>query len=138
MKPISETSNVVAAVLSAHELPQLVELSEEEYAASSIQLTGRAFADTGAGDWLGFYDWLRSSAGEVIGVRQYVDDQSTFPLARDFKGVEKDVKQGVVRIFFGQSREFDEVASCDQDFGDNRLLAAGDEIALTFSARNLK
>ena len=138
MKAVSETSNVVAAVLAANELPHLIELSQEECAASTIQLAGKAFADVGAGNWLGFYDWLRNSAGEVIGVRQYVDDQSTFPLARDFKGVEKDVKRGVVLIFFGQSREFDEVASCDQDFGDNRLLSAGDEIALTFSAHNLK
>ena len=134
MKTCPTPNSVVAVLLSAREMPQLVELSEEDRTASNIELRGKAFADTGAGDWLGFYDWLRNSEGQIIGVRQYIDDRSVFPFSRKFEGVETDAAHGVVCVFFGQSREFDEAASCDQDFGDNRLLANGEEVALTFNA----
>jgi hypothetical protein len=125
-------NDVVAVVLSAGELPCMVELSGIDLNASKILLEGKVFVDVGAGDWMGFYDWLRTSEGLVIGVRQYLDNPSVFPSSRTFRGVEVDAKHGVVCAFFGQAREFDESASCDQDFGDNRLLVADDAVAITF------
>lgn len=133
-REVSPASNkLVAVILSPRDLPRLVELNEEERVACRIQLDGKTFSGTGAGGWLGFYDWLRTSEGKIIGVRQYVDDRSIFPFSRTFQGVKTHAGFEVC-VFFGQSREFDETVSCDQDFGDNYLLTAGDEIALTFNA----
>lgn len=43
-----------------------------------------------------------------------------------------DARHRVLVAFFGTAREFDEAKSCDQDFGDNRLLVADDAVAITF------
>ncbi|RZJ09888.1 MAG: hypothetical protein EOP39_10170 [Rubrivivax sp.] len=90
------------------------------------------YVDSGAGDWLGFYDWLFNPQGELIGVQQWIDDVSTFPFSTEFMGVETDLNRQVVRIFFGQSREVEEANSASQDFGENRLLTSGASVALTF------
>ena len=126
------SSEFLAVVLSTHGVPRIINLSAAEEVAPSVRLAEADYLDSGAGDWLGFYDWLRNSQGEVIGVQQWVDDASTFPFSTKFGGVEANVKHGVLRIFFGQSREVDEATSCDQDFGHNRLLLSGESVALTF------
>lgn len=129
---------VVAVVLSVDAPPSLVALSEKDQAASSIHLDGISFTDTGAGDWLGFYDWLRNSEGTVLGVRQYIDDRSSILLEKSFSGTEVEAEHGIVRIYFGEERDFDETKSCDQSFGDNRLLVAERKVALTFYAGHLE
>lgn len=67
-------------------------------------------------------------------MRAWVDEFSTFSLLKQLQGVEYDLVHRVVRIFFGQAREVDDESSCDQDFGSNRLLIAGDSVALTFNS----
>ena len=124
----------VAMILSEQSVPRLVDISAADVDASAVRLAGKDHVDSGAGDWLGFYDWLRDRAGRVIGVQQWIDEPSTYPFAKAFAGVDADSHGGCVRIFFGQSRDVDEAASCDQDFGSNRLLVASDSIALTFNA----
>jgi hypothetical protein len=124
----------LAVVLSARGVPRLVQISAAENIAPVVRLAGEDHADSGAGDWLGFYDWLRDSAGEVIGVQQWIDEAASYPFSKCFVGVQPDLDSLCVRIFFGQSREVDGALSCDQDFGSNRLLVADDSIALTFNA----
>jgi hypothetical protein len=97
-----------------------------------VRLADADYVDSGAGDWLGFYGWLRSPTREVIGVQQSIDDTSAFPFSTTFEGVGASVKRGVLRIYFGHRRDVDEANSCDQDFGRNRLLVAGKSVALTF------
>jgi len=102
-------------------------------------MAGTTFRDSGAGDWLGFYDWLRTSDNEVIGVRQYVDpdpkvDQILLELARHDVVVDKRMR--TVEIFFSNRRDYHELKSSDQDFGDNRMFLADDgSILLTFLPR---
>ena len=132
MSDIDDSSGFLAVVLSTHGVPRVINLSAAEEVAPSIRLAEADYLDSGAGDWLGFYDWLRNPQGEVIGVQQWIDEASTFPFSTEFGGVEANAKHGVLRIFFGHSREVDEANSCDQDFGHNRLLVAGESVALTF------
>jgi hypothetical protein len=101
-------------------------------------LAGRTYVDSGIGDWIGFFDWLRDSSGLIIGVRQWVDEPSKVLFSGQFFGVEADEKQRMLCAYFGSSREVDEVTSCNQDFGNNRLLVAGDSIALTFGTGAMK
>ncbi|WP_143029305.1 hypothetical protein [Rhodoferax sp. OV413] len=137
MNNIDVSSEFLAVVLYQHDAPRVMKLTAAEAVAPSIRLGEADYLDSGAGDWLGFYDWLRNHQGEVIGVQQWVDETSTFPFSTRFGGVEANVKHGVLRIFFGQSREVDEENSCDQDFGSNRLLVTGESVALTFHAPHL-
>ncbi len=132
MSDIDVNSEFLAVVLSSHGGPRVMKLSAAEAVGPSIRLAEADYLDSGAGDWLGFYDWLRNPQGEVIGVQQWIDEVSTFPFSTKFEGVEANDRHGVLRIFFGQSREVDEANSCDQDFGHNRLLVAGGSVALTF------
>lgn len=85
-------------------------------------------------DFTGFYDWLRSGAEEIIGVRYWPFDDYDFvydvakvlPYAK--------VEQGrFVEIFFTDRRDFKPELSGDQDFGHNQILTSeDDEYALTF------
>ncbi|MCE4556273.1 hypothetical protein [Pelomonas cellulosilytica] len=129
--------SVVVVVISPDQRPQLVELSEEDQVATTLLLGGVAFTDTGTGDWQGFYDWLRNQEGQVLGVRQWVDDPNSLLLTGSFSGAEADSKHGVLMIYFGDERKFDEASSGDQCFGNNRLLRAGSKVAVTFSASYL-
>jgi hypothetical protein len=132
MSNIDVSSEFWAVVLSPHCMPRVMNLSAAEEVAPSVRLAEADFLDSGAGDWVGFYDWLRNPRGEVIGVQQWIDEASAFPFSTKFEGVEANVKHGVLRIYFGQTHEVDEANSCDQDFGHNRLLVAGESVALTF------
>ena len=105
----------------------------------SINFAGTVFRDSGAGDWLGFYDWLRTTDDCVIGVRQYIDpnptvDRILLELARDDVLVSRKARS--VEIFFSRRRDYDALRSSDQDFGDNRLFLSDDgSILLTFLPR---
>jgi len=135
MNDFDVSSAFLAVVLSPSSAPRIVKLSATEAVAPSVRLADANYIDSGAGDWLGFYDWLRSPQGKVIGVQQWIDEASTFPFSTKFAGVEASVKRDVLRVYFGPSRDVDEANSCDQDFGHNRLLVAGDSVALTFQGQ---
>ncbi len=132
MNDFDVSSGFLAVILSPYGAPRIMKLSATELVAPSVRLADVDYVDSGAGDWLGFYDWLRSPRGEVIGVQQWIDDASAFPFSAKFEGVEASVKRDVLRVYFGQSRDVDEANSCDQDFGRNRLLVAGESVVLTF------
>ncbi|MGJ4951383.1 hypothetical protein ACQR07_23560 [Bradyrhizobium sp. HKCCYLS20291] len=105
-----------------------------------ISMAGTVFRDSGAGDWLGFYDWLLTKDDTVIGVRQYVDpddprvDRILLELARDDVIVSKEARS--VKIFFSDRRDYDVRKSSTQGFGDNRLFLSDDgSVLLTFLPR---
>ena len=106
---------------------------------TTVQIAGTIFRDSGAGDWLGFYDWLRASDDAVIGVRQHVDpdpmaDRILLELSRDDVIVDKKMRS--LEVFFSRDRDYDVLRSSDQDFGDNRLFVGDDgSILLTFLSR---
>ena len=134
---VSDPKPVAVVCLPKLQRAYLVESAIIE--GSSIEMAGTTFRDSSAGEWLGFYDWLRTSDNEVIGVRQYVNpdpkvDQILLELARDDVLVDK--KKRSVEIFFSNRRDYHELESSDQDFGDNRLFIGDDgSILLTFLPR---
>jgi hypothetical protein len=134
---VSDSKPLAVVCLPKQQPAYLVESAIIE--GASIESAGTIFRDSGAGDWLGFYDWLRTSDNEVIGVRQYVDpdpmvDQILLELVRD--DVVVDRKMRSVEIFFSTRRDYDVISSSDQDFGDNRLFLGDDgSILLTFLPR---
>src|SRR4051812_47233072 len=56
----------VAVILDRDQPPAIHAL--DDVPERSLQLDGEAFNDAGLGDFIGFYDWLRSREGRVIGI----------------------------------------------------------------------
>lgn len=126
-------SSKVAVVMSASHLPRVHAI--QDALGSELALGDDLFRDSGLGDWLGFYDWLRTRSGEVIGVRVWIDEvNEQIRAAGSCANVISGRDCFPLSIYFGDSREFEEELSCDQDFGSNMLLLSSNAFALTFKA----
>lgn len=104
----------------------------------SVRLGGREFTDSGSGDWIGFYDWLRTSDGELLGVRTWlnIDDVGVRQELAQHSSVE--VVDAEIRVWFSGNRRYDESRSDDQDLGTHRLIRAeSNEFAFTFDLDQL-
>lgn len=107
----------------------LVELSKtprfwltDEVPENRFLLDGIEYVDSNLGDFLGFYDYLRNSAGEISGVRFFPFEDCGF--------VEKELI-----LLASEIKEFDEEKSDDQEFGENRIYQTkSGGVLLTFSA----
>jgi hypothetical protein len=100
-----------------------------------VEISGVKYYEAKINDWLGFYDWLRTKGGEVIGVRLTVDsDSDERVLFLNYEGVVVDKDRRTVHIWFTTSRGYDETISDDQDFGGNRpFRSQTGAVALTFN-----
>lgn len=87
-------------------------------------LDGIEYTDSNFDDFSGFYDYLRNSAGEILGVR--------FLPFEDYDFNEKEL------IFLASETEtIDEEKSDDQRFGENKIYRTRNgNILLTFPAPN--
>ncbi len=111
----------------------LVELSETprfwltcEIPDARFLLDGIEYTDAEFGDFLGFYDYLRNAAGEILGVR--------FLPFEDYGFSEKELL-----LLASENKDFDEKKSDDQRFGENKLYhARNGNILLTFAAPDEK
>lgn len=119
------------------EPPTLVLLPAE--VGDSVSLRGKGFVDSGLGDWIGFYDWLRTRDGKLLGVRSWLDEMGAEDLRRTLaQNSAVELGKGDVRVWFSADRDFDEAFSADQDLGTHRIVRAGaDEFALTFNVERL-
>jgi hypothetical protein len=93
--------------------------------------------DLGLGSWVGFYDWLRTSEGEVVGVRTWLhDDGDTAMQLSEVLAQNDSVDRGghgELLIWPSGRCAFDEWMSGDQSLGTHRLLQnESGELALTF------
>jgi len=61
----------VLVILDKAAPPQVRFLAEVH--ERSIEIDGERFLDAGLGDWIGFYDWLRTEPRAVIGVTLWPD-----------------------------------------------------------------
>lgn len=104
---------------------------------------GNLYTNSYPEDDNGFYDWLRRANGEIIGVRWFpyedgaLDNKNTRYLkSLKYIGLGNDLRE--IAIYFGDSREFEEQNSCDQDFLQNNLfISKAGKCAVSFSTANL-
>jgi len=81
------------------------------------------FIDAGLGDWTGFYDWLRNSQSEIIGVRFCPFEQAQFLCELPALGQwVKITPQRALMVFFGSECDYREDLSDDQAFEEARIL----------------
>lgn len=127
----------VAVVVSISEQPRIHIICGA--LGPEVVLDEEVFQDAGLGDWLGFYDWLRTKSGEVIGVRLWIDEPSE--QARTLSrcaGVVTGEHGSPLVIYLSNARDAEDSMSDDQDFGCNMLLLGADKFALTFNAPRLR
>ncbi|MGH2350497.1 MAG: hypothetical protein ACRDI2_00175 [Chloroflexota bacterium] len=100
-----------------------------------ITVEGITYVDAGFGDWCGFYDWLRSETGALVGVRSWPDEACAVILEKveglPYVEVDRDLKN--FSIWFTDDRKLDPEASASQNFGDNRVMGSPTgEYAMSF------
>src|SRR5947208_10883942 len=108
----------------------LVDLAERprftyfERRPSETALSALGFVDLLLGDWTGFYDWLRTDGGAIVGVRYWPFEKTEFLLRTVARrsGIVEDTR-GALLVFFGGEREFNEELSDDQAFEESRVLS---------------
>lgn len=103
--------------------------------STNFKVHGREYREAGCGPITGFYDWLRKTEGQVIGVRYNPLKETNFPtdsIAALSYDIVRD-KPPSIEIYFGADRSFDPMLSTDQDFGDNFLYVSRDgELVIAF------
>jgi len=116
----TELESVIVVILDA--MPQILVIPK---GAAEFEFSGDRFEDVGLGLHNGFYDFLRSPSGEILGLR-YLPS----PDAEDLlNGVPvggclrftNDGQMRVLLIFWGREQNFDPETSSDQYFGDNAI-----------------
>lgn len=86
--------------------------------------------------WLGFYDWLRTSDGDVIGICLRPDEgEVDADTLNTLLSLENGNSAHTIYIYFGSDRGFDPSLSDDADFGNNILFHGSmGSLAITFNA----
>jgi hypothetical protein len=89
------------------------------------------------GPFLGFYDWLRSSTGEIVGLRITFHDQRerAIEVLRQSHIGEWETSEIFHLMFFHSDIQVDETLSVDQEFSVSRIYSAPDgQVALLVEA----
>ena len=117
------TQSAIAVILDS---PPLVVTIAKEQAAFDAE--GVHYEDVGLGYHNGFYDFLRSRSGTIIGLRYLPDPDAENLLKNVFESENlrfaQDGQLRVLLIFWGQDQDFDPATSSDQYFGDNVIYQA--------------
>lgn len=111
----------------------------ESPVSNELLLEGRRFVDSGLGSIAGHYDWLHSSDGQLIGVRNRM---FSAPMVAELQAVlannsAVEVIDANVLVYFTSNRQFDEKQSYDLECAENRVLVADKVLALTFDIGHL-
>src|SRR5205823_2011961 len=107
---------------------------------AEFRLGQEAYDNLGLGDWNGFYNYLRLSRDEVIGVEFEPDDNN---LVRDFKRLIAPNPQLLWKgtsliIFFGKKTDFDPNWTSMGHFGSNSIFRTkANGMAITFGLQGL-
>jgi hypothetical protein len=130
----TESEFVIAITLDAppriHSIPK---------GAAEFHFSGDRFVDVGLGPHNGFYDFLRSRGGEILGVRYLPspDAEVLLTVVPEHGGLRfaNDGQVRVLLIFWGENRDFDPETSSDQYFGDNAVYRGEDsgKLAIAFA-----
>ena len=84
-------------------------------------------------DWLGFYDWLRTAQGVVVGVRMRPDTQEATRLFERYSCAAVIIEDGVMTIRTSTEGTVAEELSDDADFGGNAIFfGSAGSLAIAF------
>jgi len=125
-----------ASVLLAVCGPRLALRLGQRAPGPRLSVDGVDFVEVRDGDFAGFYDWLRTVDGRVIGVRWWLFEELRRLCdrlqGRDYALVDPACR--FVDLWFSTERAFDPGQSNDQDFGNNRVLESDNgDLLLSFN-----
>jgi len=124
-------------------LPALLLATRTEDSPGQIVLGSSSFSEIPAegkgGLFLGFYDWLRTPGGSVVGLDlTFHDGREAVQRVLREAGVGMWLTRDVLRVVFDGSVEIDEAASVDQEFSVSRCYVGPEgQVALLFDASEL-
>ncbi len=115
--------------------PRLILELLPEDPGSALVVEGTPYLARHEGDITGFYDWLRSRDGELLGIRctsvKEEPDVLRGARGRSYARIASD--ESTLELFFSSARNFEPSLSADQAFGGNIIYASSaGEIALSF------
>lgn len=88
--------------------------------------------------WFGFYDWLRASSGDLLGICLRPDEgELPEKVVQFLVSLDASSSSSNIYIFFGETKQFDAAKSDDADFGGNLLFQGNrGSIAIAFNTPN--
>jgi hypothetical protein len=111
--------------------PKIIRIQRD---AKSFELQGDHFQDVGFGHHNGFYDFLRSQVGRIIGIRYFPAAQAEVTLKAVAAGEHitrtSAEKMTALLIFWGADRHFNPEFPSDQYFGNNFIYRSNKSGAL--------
>ena len=138
MKPSGGSQEIEGDCLIVMLRKELVLAAASQCPNEVFVCQGARYIDQGYGDFTGFYDWLRTAGGLVIGVRYYPVQEVEFlcTLTEPLPYVEIDPQTRILTLYFSEDRGVEPSISADQDFGDNKVYKSETgEYGLSFNAR---
>jgi hypothetical protein len=118
---------------------QLVLVSTNDFPVRRFRHSDTVFEDVGRGEITGFYDWLRSSPGKLIGVAYMPlwDDEAVPQAWASLPYMS--VAGHYAQVFFGPEREWQPDQCTNGEFGANWVFRSGQgSYAITFSMKGLR
>lgn len=113
-----------------------------EEISTSVLVESRSYKRVGTGDFHGFYDWLRNSNHDLVGVRHMLFDDYDGLLKviekLNYAEIAEDSNGNVtLYIFFSTDRSYVDAISNDQFFVDDFIYESDDGVwGLTFRLPN--
>ncbi|HKP03478.1 MAG TPA: hypothetical protein VJU77_08980 [Chthoniobacterales bacterium] len=105
---------------------------------SETVLSELGLVDSKLGDWTGFYDWLRTDTGAIVGVRYWPFEKTEFLVRPAVASSDIVVDpRGALLVFFGREEHFDDKLSDDQAFEESRVLLFSGRHILLFGCSDL-
>jgi hypothetical protein len=102
----------------------------------TVVVDGEEFRPVSKGGSISMFDWLRDAAGEILGVRFWMDmmDRDSLEILRERDPwVVESGDDNYLKVFFGDDRDFVEDESQDADIGFSALcLKAGNRQVILF------
>ena len=115
--------------------PRLTLALADEPPGDHFVVGDRSYRDSGHGDFIGFYDWLRSPSRELLGVRYWPFAEIDFPAAAcdQLSYVVVEGEGSSLEVYFSPRRDYAAGVSDSQDFGENKLFSSEEgEFVISF------
>jgi hypothetical protein len=118
--------------------PRIALASRVRWPVGSFTGNGKYYGPLGFGHSTGFYDWLRDSTSNLVGVRYWPFEDTQFLLQEVAHLRYVKVAAGRLEIYFHSSDQIDQENSADQDFLYCELFRSDERCyAIAFGLENL-
>jgi hypothetical protein len=119
--------------------PRLTLARDLQWPLKGFLVGNKQYLDAAFGEWTGFYDWLRDTDGNLLGVRYAPSEDTEFLIERvtNLSYVKADPSRDI-EIYFSQKRTVDAKHSCDQAFLYDAIFHSDDgDYAIGFGIEEL-